>query len=60
MSPAPITPVTRLGLQIPNFTFPGVADADMFETISGIAATADTSGFDSLWVMDHQIGRAHV
>jgi F420-dependent oxidoreductase-like protein len=58
MSPAPITPVTRLGLQIPNFTFPGVADADMFETISAIATTADGSGFDSLWVMDHlyQIG----
>jgi F420-dependent oxidoreductase-like protein len=53
MSPAPIKPVTRLGLQIPNFTFPGVADADLFETIAGIATTADSSGFDSLWVMDH-------
>jgi F420-dependent oxidoreductase-like protein len=53
VSPAPITPVTRLGLQIPNFTFPGVADADLFETIAGIATTADNSGFDSLWVMDH-------
>jgi len=48
-----MTPVTRLGLQIPNFTFPGVADADLFETIAGIAMTADNSGFDSLWVMDH-------
>ena len=58
MTPAPITPVTRLGLQIPNFTFPGVPDADMFETISGIATTADATGFDSFWVMDHlyQIG----
>ena len=46
-------PVTRLGLQIPNFTFPGVADADLFETIAGIAITADNHGFDSLWVMDH-------
>jgi F420-dependent oxidoreductase-like protein len=53
MSPAPIKPVTRLGLQIPSFTFPGVADADLFETIAGIAMTADNSGFDSLWVMDH-------
>jgi F420-dependent oxidoreductase-like protein len=53
MSPAPIKPVTRLGLQIPNFTFPGVADADLFETIAGIATTADNSGFDSVWVMDH-------
>ncbi|HVW35366.1 MAG TPA: LLM class F420-dependent oxidoreductase [Acidimicrobiia bacterium] len=50
--------VTRLGLQIPNFTFPGVADADLFETIAGIATTAETAGFDSVWVMDHlyQIG----
>ena len=57
MSPAALKPVTRLGLQIPNFTFP-VADADMFETISSIATTADTCGFDSVWVMDHlyQIG----
>jgi F420-dependent oxidoreductase-like protein len=53
MSPAPLTPVTRLGLQIPNFTFPGVADAELFETIAGIATNAEDSGFDSLWVMDH-------
>ena len=53
MSPAPIAPVTRLGLQIPNFTFPGVADTDLFETIAGIATTAETNGFDSVWVMDH-------
>jgi F420-dependent oxidoreductase-like protein len=45
--------VTRLGLQIPNFTFPGVRDADLFETIVGIATTAETNGFDSVWVMDH-------
>jgi len=53
MSPAPITPVPRLGLQIPSFTFAGVADADLFETIAGIATTAEDNGFDSLWVMDH-------
>jgi len=46
-------PVTRLGLQIPSFTFPGVADADLFETIAGIATTAENNGFDSVWVMDH-------
>jgi F420-dependent oxidoreductase-like protein len=58
MSPAPMTPVTRVGLQIPSFTFPGVADADLFETIAGIATTAENNGFDSVWVMDHlyQIG----
>jgi F420-dependent oxidoreductase-like protein len=46
-------PLTRLGLQIPSFTFPGVADADLFETVAGIATTAEEHGFDSVWVMDH-------
>jgi F420-dependent oxidoreductase-like protein len=56
--PAPLTPVTRLGLQIPSFTFPGVADSDLFETVVAIATTAEAHGFDSIWVMDHlyQIG----
>ncbi|HEX3326734.1 MAG TPA: LLM class F420-dependent oxidoreductase [Actinomycetota bacterium] len=50
--------VTRFGLQIPDFTFPEVADKDLFETVAGIAETAERSGFDSIWVMDHlyQIG----
>lgn len=47
------TPVTRLGLQIPNFTYPGVPDAGLFERVSEIAVTAERSGFDSVWVMDH-------
>src|SRR2546425_4079067 len=46
-------PVTRLGLQIPSFNFPGVPDDRMFETVARIAATAEDSGFDSVWVMDH-------
>jgi F420-dependent oxidoreductase-like protein len=45
--------VTRLGLQINSFTYPGVADADLFERIARIAVTAERSGFDSVWVMDH-------
>lgn len=45
--------VTRFGLQIPNFTYEGVADGDLFERIAAIAATAEESGFDSVWVMDH-------
>ena len=50
--------VTRFGLQVPNFTYPGVADCDMFGRVAEIAVTAEGSGFDSLWVMDHfyQIG----
>jgi F420-dependent oxidoreductase-like protein len=46
-------PVVRLGLQIPNFTYEGVADADLFEKIAEIAVTAENNGFDSVWVMDH-------
>jgi F420-dependent oxidoreductase-like protein len=47
------TPVTRLGLQIPSFTYAGVSDAELFERIAEIAGTAEESGFDSVWVMDH-------
>ena len=46
-------PVTRLGLQIPSFTYPGVSDRDLFERVGQIAGTAEGAGFDSLWVMDH-------
>ncbi|MDX6578684.1 MAG: hypothetical protein QOJ47_233 [Gaiellales bacterium] len=53
MSNYATTPIARLGLQIPNFTYPGVADADLFERISQVALTAERSGFDSVWVMDH-------
>ena len=45
--------VTRIGLQVPNFTFAGVADRDLFERLAAIAVVAEESGFDSLWVMDH-------
>ena len=46
-------PNIRMGLQIPSFTYPGVGTADLFETIAGIAVTAEKSGFDSVYVMDH-------
>lgn len=45
--------LTRFGLQIPSFTYPGVAEEALFETIASIAVTAESAGFDSLWVMDH-------
>jgi F420-dependent oxidoreductase-like protein len=45
--------VTRIGLQIPSFTYPGVPDRELFERIAAIAVTAEESGFDSVWVMDH-------
>ena len=45
--------LTRFGLQIPNFTYPGVPDSELFDRIAAIASTAEQSGFDSVWVMDH-------
>jgi F420-dependent oxidoreductase-like protein len=45
--------VTRLGYQIPNFTYPDVAPSDLFEVIKRQAVEADTSGFDTVMVMDH-------
>jgi F420-dependent oxidoreductase-like protein len=45
--------VTRLGLQIPSFTYPGVPDDKLFDRIATVAVTAEESGFDSVWVMDH-------
>lgn len=45
--------VLRIGLQIPNFTYPGIAERDLFERVSSIAVAAEDAGFDSLFVMDH-------
>lgn len=45
--------MTRLGLQIPNFTFPGLPDARLFEQVVSIAEQAEASGFDTVMVMDH-------
>jgi F420-dependent oxidoreductase-like protein len=46
-------PVTRLGLQLAGFSFPGVDDADIFGRVSEVARAAECVGFDSLWTMDH-------
>ena len=48
-----IMTLTRFGFNIPSFTYPGVDDSDMFSAVCAAAATAENSGFDSLWVMDH-------
>lgn len=42
----------RIGLQIPNFTYPG-GPKTLATDLAAIAKTADTMGFYSLWVMDH-------
>jgi F420-dependent oxidoreductase-like protein len=49
MPPVPI----RAGLQIPNFNLPDTRPADLLDRLTAIAETAEASGFDSLYVMDH-------
>jgi F420-dependent oxidoreductase-like protein len=43
----------RAGLQIPSFNLPGAEPADLLERLTAIAHTAESSGFDALYVMDH-------
>ncbi len=45
--------MTRLGYQIPNFTYPDTGSAGLFDLVVQQAREADTSGFDTLMVMDH-------
>ncbi|MDP9298624.1 MAG: LLM class F420-dependent oxidoreductase [Actinomycetota bacterium] len=45
--------MSTFGLQLPSFTFAGVSDDAMFERIARTAVTAEESGFDSFFVMDH-------
>jgi F420-dependent oxidoreductase-like protein len=42
----------RIGLQVPNFTWPG-GPAQIASKLAEIARAADDAGFYSLWVMDH-------
>jgi F420-dependent oxidoreductase-like protein len=53
-----MTLLTRFGLQIPSFTCGDTGDGagdgrDLFEKVASIATTAESHGFDSVWVMDH-------
>ncbi len=45
--------MTKIGYQIPNFTYPGIAPADLFANVAAQAAAADRSGFDTVMLMDH-------
>ena len=45
--------MTRLGYQIPNFNYPDVGPAGLFDLVVAQAAEADRSGFDTVLVMDH-------
>lgn len=43
----------KAGLQIPNFTYQGVAPEDLFERVAAVAVAGEESGFDTVMVMDH-------
>jgi F420-dependent oxidoreductase-like protein len=45
--------MTRLGYQIPNFTYPGVDQSGLFDAVAAQAKAADRSGFDTVFLMDH-------
>ncbi len=45
--------MTRLGYQIPNFTYPDTPNADLFGKIVDQAKEAEAAGFDRVFVMDH-------
>ncbi len=45
--------MTRLGYQIPNFTYPDTGPAELFDAVAAQAAAADRSGFDTVLLMDH-------
>ena len=45
--------VTRLGLQVSNFNFLDTRPEELLDKLTEIAITAEESGFDSIWVMDH-------
>ena len=43
----------RLGYQIPNFTYPDIDLAQLFDVVARQAKEAEGSGFDTVLVMDH-------
>lgn len=45
--------MTRLGYQIPNFTYPGTGPAEIFDLVVAQAKAAEANGFDRVLVMDH-------
>lgn len=45
--------MTRLGYQIPNFTYPTSAGGSIFDNVVAQAKAAEAAGFDRVMVMDH-------
>ncbi len=45
--------MTRLGYQIPNFTYPGVAPDGIFDSLVAQVKAAEANHFDRVFLMDH-------
>ena len=45
--------MTRLGYQIPNYTYPNTANEDIFASVVAQAKAAEAAGYDRVFVMDH-------
>jgi len=45
--------MTRLGYQIPNFTYPDISGAEIFKNVVEQTQAAEVAGFDRVFVMDH-------
>ncbi|MDP6977942.1 MAG: LLM class F420-dependent oxidoreductase [Myxococcota bacterium] len=45
--------MTRLGYQIPNFTYPGTAPHEIYDKVVAQAKAAEAAGYDRVMVMDH-------
>ena len=43
----------KVGLQIPNFTYPDTAPGELFERVAAVAVAAEDAGADTVMVMDH-------
>ena len=53
VQPGRSTSMTRLGYQIPNFTYPGIEGADIFKNVVAQAQAAEAAGCDRVLVMNH-------
>ena len=45
--------MTRLGYQIPNFTYPDTKPEEIFDKVVAQAKAAEASGYDRVMLMDH-------
>jgi F420-dependent oxidoreductase-like protein len=43
----------KVGLQIPNFTYPDTAPGELFEKVAAVAVAGEEAGADTVMVMDH-------